>query len=172
MHKEYVFKTYVRSKGHKSMFSKHTFQSERTKSMFWKHTFPPKITKSMFSKHTLQPKRHKKYVSVFSVSFLNPRNHTRETLVIPLDGYEASLQISFEPLKRLKVTEVTRVLRTETKNTGTFENILFDQKGTKSMFWEHTFQSKCPESMFSKHTFRSKWKKKQAMDVYECCSVF
>jgi hypothetical protein len=33
--------------------------------------------------------------AVFSVSFWKPRNPTRETLVIPLEGYEAPLQISF-----------------------------------------------------------------------------
>ena len=51
--------------------------------------------------------------TVFSFSFWNPRNTTRETRVIPLEGYEALLKISFQPLRRLKVTEVTRVLRTE-----------------------------------------------------------
>ena len=58
------------------------------------------------------------WLSVFSVSFWNPRNPTRETLVIPLEGYEAPLQVSFGPLRRLKVTEVTRVLRTEPENTA------------------------------------------------------
>ena len=32
---------------------------------------------------------------VFSVSFWNPRNPTRQTPVIPLEGYEAPLQVSF-----------------------------------------------------------------------------
>ena len=35
------------------------------------------------------------YEAVFSISFWDPRNPTREILVIPLDGDEAPLQISF-----------------------------------------------------------------------------
>ena len=44
---------------------------------------------------SLKPCRIDGLRAVFSVSFWKPRNPTRETLVIPLEGCEAPLQISF-----------------------------------------------------------------------------